>query len=132
MRPKHKFLKPILYLILTILCAYILSIRFIRLDLTSEGRYTLSDYTVSLLKSLDDKVYIKVYLEGEGLPVALKRYRRVIKEELDEFEAYSDRRIQYEFIDPAESKDKEVRFAFYMKSLKTVKLRKKWFSREHL
>jgi ABC-2 type transport system permease protein len=113
MKPKNRFTKTTVYIAGIIAGAILLSLKFIRIDLTSEGRYTLSDFTVSLLESLDDKVYVKVYLEGEGLPVTLKRYKREIKEELDEFKAFAGDNIVYEFIDPAESKDKEVRFAFY-------------------
>jgi ABC-2 type transport system permease protein len=113
MKIKNTFLRTLVYIAATIVIAYILTLKFVRFDLTSEGRYTLSDYTETLLKSLDDRVYVKVYLEGEGLPVALKRYKREIKEQLEEFKAYADNNLEYEFIDPAESKDKEVRFAFY-------------------
>ena len=36
-----------------------------------------------------------------------------IKEELDEFKIYADENLEFEFIDPAESPDQEVRFALY-------------------
>ncbi len=87
--------------------------KFIRFDLTSEGRYTLSDYTINILENLNDKVYIKVYLEGEGLPSTLKNYKKEIKEELDEFKIYAGENLEYEFINPSESQDKEIRFALY-------------------
>jgi ABC-2 type transport system permease protein len=62
---------------------------------------------------LDDKLYIKVYLTGDGLPSTLKKYEREIKEELEEFKIYAEENMSYEFVDPAESTDQEVRFAFY-------------------
>ncbi len=93
--------------------AYLLSLKFLRFDLTSEKRYTLSKYTENILRNLSDKIYIKVYLAGKGLPVTLKKYQRDIKEELDEFKVYAGNNLDYEFIDPSESKDKEVRFGLY-------------------
>lgn len=113
MNIKNNFIKLILSFALIIIGAYVLSIKFLRFDLTSEGRFTLSDYTIEILENLNDKIYIKVYLAGEGLPATLKKYKREIKEELDEFKIYADDNLDYEFIDPAESSDKEVRFAFY-------------------
>ena len=113
MNIKNNFIKLILSVALIILGAYVLSNKFLRFDLTSEGRFTLSDYTIDILEDLNDEIYIKVYLEGEGLPVALKKYKREIKEELDEFKIYANDNLNYEFIDPAESSDREVRFAFY-------------------
>ncbi len=113
MKIKNNFLKLIISFLIIIVGAYVLSIKFLRFDLTSEGRYTLSNYSVNILENLNDVVYVKVYLDGEGLPSSLKNFRREIKEELEEFKIYADNNIEYEFIDPAESPDQEVRFALY-------------------
>lgn len=71
---------------------------FTRFDLTTEKRYTLAPETKNLLRSLDDIVYFRVYLEGE-FPAGFKKLRRETKEMLDEFRAYS-KFVSYEFIDP--------------------------------
>ncbi len=113
MKVKSKILKLIISYIIIIIAAYLLSVKFLRFDLTSEKRYTLSKYTKNILRNLDDKIYVKVYLAGDGLPVTLKKYQRDIKEELDEFKIYAGDNLDYEFIDPSESKDKEVRFGLY-------------------
>lgn len=74
------------------------SLIFTRFDLTSEKRYTLSPATKQLLKSVDDYVYFRIYLEGE-FPAGFKKLRRETREMLDEFRAYN-RYIDYEFINP--------------------------------
>lgn len=86
---------------------YVGSFVFHRFDLTTEKRYTLSDATKNLLKNLDDVVFVKVYLEGE-FPAGFKRLRTETKEMLDEFRAYSDNNIEYEFINPSANSDKKV------------------------
>ncbi|MBN2730525.1 MAG: gliding motility-associated ABC transporter substrate-binding protein GldG [Bacteroidales bacterium] len=88
------------------------SLGFYRVDLTQEKRYTLSDNTIELLKSLDDIVYFQILLEGE-LPAAYQKLRNSIQETLDEFRAYNKTNIQYEFIDPAEGKDKKILNDYY-------------------
>jgi len=80
---------------------------FTRFDLTSEKRYSLSPATKELLKSIDDIVYFRVYLEGE-FPAGFKRLRNATKEMLDEFRAYN-KNIQYEFINPSRSEDQQER-----------------------
>lgn len=85
---------------------------FHRFDLTSEKRYTLSEISKNLIKNLDDVVYVRVYLEGE-FPAGFKRLRNETKEMLDEFRAYSDNNIEYEFIDPSKNPDKEQRENVY-------------------
>jgi len=113
MKIKNKAVRLIVSYLIIIVAAYLLSIKFFRFDLTSEGRYTLSIYTKNILENLNDKIYVKVYLTGEGLPITLKNYKRNIKEELDEFKVFAGENLDYEFIDPSESKDKEVRFGLY-------------------
>ena len=86
-------------LLLIILVNLLGSIKFVRIDLTSEKRHTLTHATRSILQELDDVVYIRVYLEGD-FPAGFRRLRNQTREILDEFRAYTNR-IQYEFINPA-------------------------------
>ena len=79
---------------------------FKRFDLTTEKRYTLSESTKKLLKSLDDVVYIKVYLQGDFNP-NFTRLKNETKELLDEFRAYSNDNLEYELINPLENPNKE-------------------------
>lgn len=99
-------------LISIVLINYIGSFVFERFDLTSEKRYTLSETSKQLAEDLDDIVFVKVYLEGE-FPAGFKRLRDETQEMLDEFRAYSNSNIQYEFINPSESSDKKVRDEIY-------------------
>jgi ABC-2 type transport system permease protein len=80
------------------------SFMFTRFDLTAEKRYTLTETTKKTLHDLDDYVYFKVYLEGD-FPAGFKKLRRETKEMLDEFRAYT-KFIDYEFINPSESADR--------------------------
>jgi ABC-2 type transport system permease protein len=84
---------------------------FFRFDLTSEKRYSLSPSTLELLKKLDDVVYFKVYLDGD-FPSGFQRLSNETREMLNEFRAYSGN-IEYEFINPSESSNKEEREALY-------------------
>ncbi len=70
---------------------------FKRFDLTSEKRYTLAASTKKLLSELDDVVFLKVYLQGDFKP-GFARLKNEAKEILDEFRAYSNGNIEYEFI----------------------------------
>lgn len=79
------------------------SVLYMRIDLTTEKRYTLSDTSKEILKNIDDYVFFRVYLEGD-FPADFKKLRKETKEMLDEFRAYS-RFIDYEFINPSESND---------------------------
>ncbi|MFO8053696.1 MAG: gliding motility-associated ABC transporter substrate-binding protein GldG [Bacteroidales bacterium] len=84
---------------------------FTRFDLTSEKKYTLSETTKELVRSFDDYVTFRVYLEGD-FPAGFKKLKRETREMLDEFVAYNAN-IQYEFIDPSEVTDQRRRNDFY-------------------
>lgn len=88
------------------------SMFFYRIDLTQEKRFTLSKNSKEIVKKLDDIVYFQIYLKGD-LPASYKRLSNSIKEMLDEFRAFNKSNVQYEFIDPAEGKDKKTQNEFY-------------------
>jgi ABC-2 type transport system permease protein len=86
-------------------------IRF-RIDLSEDKRYTLSTPTREILSSLDNDIYIQVFLDGD-IPIPLKRLKRSVSELLEEFRLASGRKIDYEFINPsaaAGSKDREKQY----------------------
>ncbi|HOX76192.1 MAG TPA: gliding motility-associated ABC transporter substrate-binding protein GldG [Bacteroidales bacterium] len=97
----------------------------IRIDLTGDKRYTLSQPTLKALGDIKNDIYVQVYLDGE-MPVPLKRLRRSVREMLDEFRIASGRKIDYEFINPADTKDavqREAQYtALYNKGLNPVNI----------
>lgn len=88
---------------------------FFRIDLTAEKRYTLAEKpTIEMLDSLDDVVYFEVYLEGD-FPQGAGDYKRLRDETrimLDEFRAWSEENVQYEFVDPGANDDEKERKKF--------------------
>ena len=96
----------ILVVAIIILVNVIGSLKFFRLDLTADNRYSLSDATKELLNSFDDVLLVKVYLEGE-FPADFQRLQRETRQMLDEFRAYN-KNIEYEFINPNASDDAKV------------------------
>lgn len=109
--PQQKSIIQLLSGILAIgLVLYIASVFYIRLDLTSEKRYTLDRNTKEILTNLDDIVHVRVYLDG-SLPLGFSHMRRELKEVLGEFKVYGKRLFQFEFIDPTASTSKSEREA---------------------
>jgi gliding-associated putative ABC transporter substrate-binding component GldG len=72
---------------------------FGRLDLTSQGVYTLSDASKKLIGSLDDRVTVKAYFT-EDLPSPYNNNRRSVLDILNEYRAFAKGNLQYEFINP--------------------------------
>ena len=95
----------------------------IRIDLTEDKRFTLSEPTRKVLSGIRNDIFVQVYLEGE-MPIPFKRLKRSVREMLDEFRIVSGRKVDYEFINPAEGKnagERESRFqALIVKGLNPV------------
>jgi ABC-2 type transport system permease protein len=73
----------------------------VRIDLTEDKRYTVSEPSKRILENLDDVIFIRICLDGE-MPVYLKKFRASVREKLDELKRYSRKNIQYEFRNPSE------------------------------
>lgn len=86
---------------------YIGSVKFFRVDLTAEKRFSLSDSTKEILENLDDVVYVQCYLDGDNFPAGIKRLRNETRELLNEFKAYGGSNVEYEFINPFSDPDKK-------------------------
>lgn len=100
----------------------------LRLDLTEDHRYTLSEPTHRVLAGLKNDVFIQVYLDGE-MPIQFKKLRRSVRESLDEFRVVSGRKIGYEFINPSAAKDGKERARLFQslvdKGLNPIDIRDK-------
>ncbi len=97
---------------IVILLNYVGQFVFERFDLTQEKRYSLTEATETRLGELNDIIYLKIYLTGD-LPANFKRLENATRELLDEFRAYAGDNIQYEFVDPSENPNQEIRNSIY-------------------
>ena len=98
-------------LIVLIAINVLASMLYFRLDLTEEKKYSLNDATKETLNSIDDIVFVKVYLNGD-LPAGFVRLRNSCQETLDEFR-YHNTLVEYQFIDPNEADSPESRKKIY-------------------
>lgn len=109
---KRSIIKYIIQLLIILLIAYIASISFVRLDLTSDKRYSLTPATIELMEGLENKVLVRVYLKGD-YPADFKRLENATRELLEEMRSYSDKNLEFVFINPSKSTDKKAREKFY-------------------
>jgi len=100
---KISFKSPLGILLFVILpLVIILAVTGIRLDLTKEKRYTLSDNTIKVLESVKKPVTVEVYLEGD-FPASFKQLQSETKFMLENFRKINPK-IDFKFIDPIKTK----------------------------
>lgn len=99
---------------LLIILAIIIVINFIslnfffRLDVTADGRYSLSNATKDILRNLDETVTITAYFT-EDMPANLLNTRQEFKDMLVEFSNLSGGNVLYEFINPNKDQETEAK-----------------------
>jgi len=95
---------------------------FIRwdIDLTAEKKHSLSQETNTIINTLDDRLFIKVYLEGD-FPAEFKKLQKAIENLLKSLKSISDDNIDFEFINPNESNNDEEKLALF-RQLAALKL----------
>lgn len=85
---------------------YLSSKNFVRLDLTEDKEYTLSESSQAILKKLDDQIIIKLYFTDQ-IPAHLKNLHQELFDLLEEYRSYSSGKIQIEKIVPEASPENE-------------------------
>ena len=87
--------------------------RGIRLDLTENSLYTLSDGTISILESIPEPINVYFFYSdkaAQNVP-ALRTYASRVREMLQEFEQHADGRLTVTVIDPLPFSEQEDRAA---------------------
>jgi gliding-associated putative ABC transporter substrate-binding component GldG len=71
-----------------------------QIDLTKDKRYTITDATQHMLKHLDRKMEVTVFLDGDGLPAAFQSLANSTEAMLRHFRDISGNKVTYHFTDP--------------------------------
>lgn len=77
---------------------------FFRIDLTDNKMYSLSDSSKLVVEKIDDLLTLKVYF-SEDLPDKYGNNRRYLQDILEEYEAFSNGNIHFEFYIPEDSEN---------------------------
>ncbi len=73
---------------------------FHRVDLTKEGRYSLSEVTTDLLDTLDYPMFVTAYMEG-NFPNQIRDFQEALRTTLLEMKQYGGSNFQFSFEDPS-------------------------------
>jgi gliding-associated putative ABC transporter substrate-binding component GldG len=84
----------------------------VRVDLTKEKRYTISEPTRTLLRGLQDKVELTVFLEGD-LPAGFRKLAGSAEDMLAAFKGEAVNKLSFRFIRAGEGLDETARVALY-------------------
>ncbi len=79
-------------------------IRRVRIDLTQDGAYSLSDSTRKILSGLDERLLIRGYFSEKSHP-KLEPLVPQLRDLLEEYRIAGGNKVRVEFVDPTDSED---------------------------
>jgi gliding-associated putative ABC transporter substrate-binding component GldG len=87
----------LILIIAVVLINYIASVFHERIDLTNEKRFSISQPVKALLRTINQKMEIYIFLRGD-IPAGFKKLSISAQETLQEFQEYSNGNIHYKLI----------------------------------
>ena len=87
----------LIIIVAIVLINYLASVFHKRIDLTNEKRFTISNPVKKILKNIDQKMEINIFLRGD-IPAGFKKLSVSAQELLQEFKEYSNGNIHYKII----------------------------------
>ena len=94
-----KYISAALLIIIVLLVNIISSYIDLSVDLTAEKKYSFDVQSTSIINGLEDKLFIKVYLEGD-FPAEFKKLQKSTEDLLRRFKSIGNNNIDFEFINP--------------------------------
>ena len=95
----NKYISTALLIVLVLSINILSSFINWNVDLTADKKYSFAKASTTTINSLDDKLFIKVYLEGD-FPAEFKKLQKSTEDLLKRFKAIGNKNIDFEFINP--------------------------------
>ena len=87
------------------------------IDFTKDNIHAISKQSKTILENLEDKIFIKVYLDGD-YPAEFKHLQNCTYDLLKRFKEISPELIDFEFIDPNDSYNDKQKLALFQQLIK--------------
>jgi ABC-2 type transport system permease protein len=113
----RKYYSSLVFILLIILTNILVSFTDFSLDLTADGKHSISEESIKTLEKVDDIVFIKVYLEGV-FPAEFKHLHSEVLNLLSSFKTIADDNLEFEFINPNESGNEREKVDLYKQLVK--------------
>jgi len=95
----NKYISAVLLIVLVFSINLLSSFSNWNIDLTADKKYSLAKESIAIINSLEDKLFIKVYLEGD-FPAEFKKLQKSTEDLLKRFKSIGSNIIDFEFINP--------------------------------
>ena len=113
----YKFISVILLVVLVLFINILSSFINWNVDLTNDKKHSLSKESIEIIKNLDDRLFISVYLKGD-FPAGFKKLQKATQDLLKQFNEIRNNKIDFEFINPNNVTNENEKLAYFKKLVK--------------
>jgi ABC-2 type transport system permease protein len=113
----NKYISAVLLIVLVLFLNILSSFINWNVDLTADKKYSFAKESTAIINSLEDKLFVKVYLEGD-FPAEFKKLQKSIEDLLKRFKAIGNSNIDFEFIDPNNVANENEKLALFKQLVK--------------
>ena len=117
----NKYISAFLLIVLVLFINILSSFINLNVDLTADKKYSFAKESTAVINSLDDKLFIKVYLEGDfpaEYKAEFKKLQKATEDLLKRFKSIGNRNIDFEFINPNNVANEDERIALFKQLVK--------------
>ena len=108
----NKYISAVLLISLVLSINILSSFVNFSVDLTADKKYSFAKQSTAIINSLEDKLFIKVYLEGD-FPAEFKKLQKSTEDLLKRFKSIGKNNIDFEFINPNNVANKNEKLALF-------------------
>tara|TARA_B100000795_G_scaffold4854_1_gene3470 strand:+ start:108 stop:1835 length:1728 start_codon:yes stop_codon:yes gene_type:complete len=95
----NKYISAVLLIVLVLFINTLSSFIDWNIDLTADKKHSFAKESTAIINNLEDKLFIKVYLEGD-FPAEFKKLQQSTEDLLKRFKLIGNNNIDFEFINP--------------------------------
>ena len=100
----RKYIKFTIYFVIIVLLNFVSDTLFLRVDLTKNQMFSISDASKDLVKNLSVPLTIKVFFTSD-LPAPHNNTERYLRDLLEEYSSQGNRNFNYQFLNVSAKKE---------------------------
>jgi len=113
----HKYISAVLLIVSVLFLNILIGFNNWNIDLTSDKKHSFAKESITIINNLEDKLFIRVYLEGD-FPAEFKKLQKSVEDLIKRFKLIGNKNIDFEFINPNNVANENEKLALFKQLVK--------------
>ena len=113
----NKYISAVLLIVSVLFLNILIGFNNWNIDLTSDKKHSFAKESITIINNLEDKLFIRVYLEGD-FPAEFKKLQKSVEDLIKRFKLIGNKNIDFEFINPNNVANENEKLALFKQLVK--------------